>query len=197
MSKLLPASERTWVKSIAERLEESLKTLGKDYGYLRIKTGYRLPYAFEVLNYNDQESQRPNISRYQTDLLIYEDTDKNSWVPRVVIECKLAKVSTHDALTYSTKAFTHKHVHPYLRYGILIGKRQNRAVPGRVFRHGAFFDFMVTWVNARASKDEWKSWLNLIRDEIEASRITEKLLTTNRKKNRKRPALIHRHLIVK
>ena len=44
-------------------------------------------------------------------------------------------VTTHDALTYSTKAATHKHVHPYLRYGFLAGGIQT--IPGRLIKHGA------------------------------------------------------------
>jgi hypothetical protein len=51
---------------------------------------------------------------YQTDLLISERLDDGEdWTPRVVVEFKLGSVTTHDALTYSAKAATHKNVHPY------------------------------------------------------------------------------------
>ncbi len=43
------------------------------------------------------------------------------WKPRVVVEAKLGKVTTNDAITYSQKASTHRAVHPYLRYGIMLG----------------------------------------------------------------------------
>ncbi|GAB4286004.1 MAG: hypothetical protein Kow0081_4020 [Candidatus Dojkabacteria bacterium] len=61
------------------------------------------------------------------------------------IEAKINSVTTHDAITYSQKAQTHKNVHSYLRYGILIGNRKDYALPGRLFRHGQHFDFMLSW----------------------------------------------------
>ncbi|GAI54911.1 unnamed protein product, partial [marine sediment metagenome] len=57
------------------------------------------------------------------------------------IEGKINSVTTHGAITYSQKASTHKNVHPYLRYGILLGNRKHYPLPGRLFRHGAYFDF--------------------------------------------------------
>ena len=53
-----------------------------------------------------------SVSRYETDLLVYDALDQDAWIPRVVIECKLEGVTTHDAITYSRKASTHKQVHP-------------------------------------------------------------------------------------
>jgi len=86
---------------------------------LRVDTGERLTYAFEILQYNSDGSHQTYRSGYETDLLVYDINKAGDWIPRVVVECKSGSVTTHDALTYSTKAFTHKHVHPYLRYGIL------------------------------------------------------------------------------
>jgi hypothetical protein len=72
--------------------------------------------------------------------------------PRVV-ECKQG-VTTHDALTSSTKAATHKQVHPYLRYGCRLGGYET-ALPDRLIRHMAHFDFMLFWESQQPSKREW------------------------------------------
>jgi hypothetical protein len=74
-------------------------------------------------------------------LLIAEELEAAAqWVPRVVVEFKLGSVTTHDALTYLAKAATHKNVHPYLRYGIIIGGLDG-PVPKRLVRHGHSFVF--------------------------------------------------------
>ncbi len=41
-------------------------------------------------------------------------------------------ITTHDVITYSHKAATHRQVHPYLRYGIL-WVEENNILPGRLF----------------------------------------------------------------
>jgi len=56
---------------------------------------------------------------HETDLLVVENLDEVKWTPRVVIEAKgNGAINTHDAITYSHKAATHRQVHPYLRYGL-------------------------------------------------------------------------------
>jgi len=108
-----------------------------------------------VAAYENLSPVETNSSGYETDLLLYDKAGGSRWVPRVVVECKLGGVTTHDALTYSAKAFTHKHVHPYLRYGILVGDFGESTVQGRLFRHGAYFDFMLTWASAEPSQEQW------------------------------------------
>jgi hypothetical protein len=130
---------------------------------------------------------------YQTDILVRDELADDLWVPRVVIECKLGGVTTHDALTYSAKADTHKQVHPYLRYGILIGNHGGEAVPRRLFRHGACFDFMAAWKAMGPSDEEWRGLIDVLRQEIEASRQIEKLVSQNSSKY----SLVHRRLILK
>jgi len=46
---------------------------------------------------------------------------------------------------------------PYLRYGIFLGKRDHYPLPGRLFRHGAHFDFMLSWRGYEPDPSEWKS----------------------------------------
>src|SRR5205823_863741 len=106
-------------------------------------------------------------------------------------------VSTHDALTYSSKAATHKQVHPYLRYGFLAGEREHYAIPGRLVKHGAYFDFMVTWCASKPTKAESKAFCRLIIDEVKASRRLQDLLTTNRSAKRQKYHVLHRPLVLK
>ena len=135
-------NEREWVKSIIEEIEKSLKPFNSK---LRVTDGLRLPYASEVLSYNDNEPEHQNFIGYETDILIFEQIDETRWKPRIIVEAKINSVTTHDAITYSQKAQSHKNVHPYLRYGILIGNRKDYPLPGRLFRHGQHFDFMLSW----------------------------------------------------
>jgi hypothetical protein len=102
-------------------------------------------------------------------------------------------VTTHDALTYSTKAATHKHVHPYLRYGVLIGDF-GTSLPGRLIRHGAYFDFMAAWGSEKPTASEWAEIVDVLRDEITASRTLHALLSDSRSKTRKKFRLLHRPL---
>src|ERR1700687_4246334 len=113
------SGERAGVETVRADLAEALARQD-----MAVETGRRLPYAMHVLAYENQEGEpalakpaRTETHRYQTDLLIAERTSEAAqWVPRVVVEFKLGSVTTHDALTYSAKAATHKNVHPYLRY---------------------------------------------------------------------------------
>ena len=50
-------------------------------------------------------------------------------------------ITTHDVLTYSTKARKHKQVYPYLRYGLVIGSVER--IPRRFFTHNEGLDFCV------------------------------------------------------
>jgi hypothetical protein len=179
-------AESDWVKSIAPRLQESL--LGSV-----VKTGERLPYRHEVFKYKDTKPSAHTIMGYQTDILVRDDLGNGLWVPRVVIECKLASVTTHDALTYSAKADTHKQVHPYLRYGILIANHDEKGVPRRLFRHGAHFDFMAAWKAKDPSDEEWEGLIEVLREEIKTSRRIEEFVSQRSSAY----SLVHRRLILK
>lgn len=153
----------------------------------------KLPYASEISRYDANDAPTHHQRSYETDLLVFDETPDGDWTPRVIVECKLGAVTTHDALTYSAKAATHKHVHPYLRYGILIG-RFDDAVPGRLIRHGAHFDFMMVWLSDDESPDEWLDLERLLLDEVEASRTMQVLLSESRLRSRQRYRIIHRPL---
>ena len=45
------------------------------------------------------------------------------------------------------------------------------ALPGRLIRHGAYFDFMVAWGGEKPTTDQWSELVSLLKDEITASRM--------------------------
>jgi hypothetical protein len=108
----------------------------------------KIPYSFEIISYKDNKPEETNLIKYETDLIICQNLSENKWKPRIIIEGKLNSVTTHDAITYSQKAATHKNVHLFLRYGILIGNRKHFPLPGRLFRHGDHFNFML-WLGMK------------------------------------------------
>jgi hypothetical protein len=164
---------------------------------IRLIQGKRLSYAFEIREYGaDGPTERGN-EQYETDLLISEDCAGAGWKPRVVIEAKLGSITTHDAITYSEKAATHKRVHPYLRYGILIGDREHYPLPGRLYRHGVYFDFMLSWVGMKPTPTELRSATAVLTQEVHASRQLEEILYSSRSPRRKRYTVLHRPLVLK
>lgn len=187
------ASEKEWVGSIQPQLQAALKDSGSDEWRVEVGVGAKLAYANEILLYRDDGTHQHRHASYETDLLVYDIRDNGDWIPRVVVECKLGSVTTHDALTYSTKAATHKHVHPYLRYGILIGAFDD-ALPGRLIRHGAYFDFMMVWKEEFAASREWAELIRVLADEVRASRELQTMMAESRNRGRKRFNLLHRPL---
>ena len=110
------AKESEWVESVIRpHLYSALQTCGDGEWKVGVDSGKKLTYTYEILSYGADGSERSQSAPYETDLLIFDTRDGGDWIPRVVLECKEGSVTTHDALTYSTKAATDKHVHPYLR----------------------------------------------------------------------------------
>ena len=90
-------------------------------------------------------------------------------LPRVVIEFKTG-LTTHDILTYSTKARRHKQIYPYLRYGLLASRE--RCITGKFFTHNEALDFCLA--TAGVSRPALRALLrSVIRKEIAASRRLE------------------------
>jgi hypothetical protein len=186
------ATERQWVSSFIERLDKELKKTSHKGFVMSAADGTKLAYACEVQSYGSDGQAIVSTNKYETDILISDVSDDGSWVPRVVIECKLAKVTTHDALTYSAKASSHRSVHPYLRYGFFAGARADYALPARLVRHGQQFDFLILWKGMKATAIEWKAFCSLICQEAEASRMIQLLLTDNRSSARVKYSHIHK-----
>ena len=133
--------ENEWTKSICEKLQKYLSKYE-----LYADTLHKVPYSQEIEYYSEGKEWEPHYmdpTEFETDLVIYE-TDGDKIFPRVIIESKLEKINTHDAITYSYKAEKHKNITPFLRYGIMIGDRKHYPLPGRLYRHGTNFDFMFS-----------------------------------------------------
>lgn len=185
--------ETDWGKKIANKLNVKFQRLDES---LCVKTGVRLTYANEIKEYSDTIPIYHEM-KYETDILVYESEDGYLNKPRVVIETKTRSITTHDAITYSQKASTHKSVHPYLRYGIFLGKRGHYPLPGRLFRHGAHFDFMLSCKNFEPSRNEWKALHEIVWSEVNASRKLEEMIFNSRKRGRERYTILHKPLTVK
>ena len=174
-------SESQWVEKIKDLLYS--RHLGSE---IEVRTKARLPYAGEFMEYDiDLQPSKANQSTtaFETDLLVCERTG-DIIKPRVVIEAKFGGVTTHDAIIYSYKAQRHKAVTPYLRYGIMLGNMKEEALPWRLFRHGAYFDFMIRFSDAVLTMNEKDTFVDLIKSEMAYSRQWENMILDSRKKSR-------------
>jgi hypothetical protein len=182
-------NEAEWVKRMAARIDTEALSHASS---LDVKVGHKISYGYEILSYG--ETPQPNKIEFQTDLAIIETDDGGQWKPRVVIEAKIRNINTHDAITYSQKAASHKAVHPYLRYGIMLGDRKHHPLPGRLYRHGLQFDFMVSFHSTEPTKHEMLTFAHLLQSEVEASRTLEKIIYESRIRNRDHYTILHRRL---
>jgi len=173
--------ENEWVEYVSNFL--TLTNLSEN---IKVDTLKKLPYAREILEYdlNFKPSQEFSM-KFETDLLIYEELD-NVIKPRIIIEAKLAAITTHDAITYSYKAQSHKTITPFIRYGIMIGRREHYPLPGRLFRHGTNFDFMISFQKEELDTIEKMAFVDLIKKELSYSRQLEEMLLNSRSSNRRR-----------
>lgn len=190
-------TEKEWVSGLRVSLDHVLKacaTYGEGWNVF-VDQGERLPYANEIFRYHKVSQPTIQSRKYETDLLVYDYHQNGDWIPRVVLECKMG-LNTHDALTYSTKASTHKQVHPYLRYGLLIGG-YDTGLPIRAIRHGAYFDFMMYWVSPDPTVVEMEQLVQVLREEIEASRTLEGFLGKGDLKGKTKVWMLRRQLVVK
>jgi hypothetical protein len=188
-------SEAEWVELIASRLRE-LPWWNQEG--LSLPTGLKIPYGCEILSYGPEgASPEPKTIGYETDLAVIQKVQDQRWKPRVVVEAKLGSITTHDAITYSQKAAAHREVHPYLRYGIMLGDRQHYPLPGRLYRHGTQFDFMISFRGTEPSEAELTTFVEVLQAEVAASRILEKILYESRRKGRDQYTVLHRKLILK
>lgn len=181
--------ENEWTLSIKELLEQC--DVGENIYFDTLK---KVPYAQEILSYNlDFKERNEHVMSFETDLLIYEK-DKEIIKPRIIVEAKIDNVSTHDAITYSYKAQSHKNVTPYIRYGIMLGNRGHYPLPGRLFRHGTNFDFMISFKDYELSEYEKLAFVELIKKEISYSKSIEEMIYESRSKDRKKYFILQKEL---
>ena len=182
-------NEKQW----AENAKEYLSSI-KLSNNIKIDTLVKIPYTKEIMEYKlNFKSHRQSSMAFETDLLIYEQI-ADVIKPRIIIETKLKRISTHDAIVYSYKAQNHKTITPFIRYGIIIGNRKHYPLPGRLFRHGMNFDFMMSFKKEELDKDEKKVFKELIEKELHYSKQIEEMFLNNRRKNRKHYFVLQKEL---
>lgn len=175
--------ENDWTKSICELLQK--QDLGDN---ICIDVLKKIPYAFEISSFNEEwevDTESFNETSFETDMVLYEKIGEKI-IPRVIVESKVGTVTTHDAITYSHKAMYHKNVIPFVRYGIMLGARENYPLPGRLFRHGTNFDFLFSFVDYVPSEKEFTTFIDMLKREIVYSRQIAEILSNSRLRGRKR-----------
>jgi hypothetical protein len=182
--------ETEWVELVANTVKPGLGGLGQT---LDVQTQIKLAYGYEIRAYNKAREPDTEAIEFATDFIVVEDTD-DGWKPRVVVEAKVGSVTTHDAITYSQKAAHHRSVFPYLRYGIMLGNRQHYPLPGRLYRHGTQFDFMISFREYKLTDKELETSREVLVAEVEASQALEKMIYESRKRDHDHHTLFHRRL---
>lgn len=109
-------------------------------------------------------------SAFQTDLCIFERVE-DVLLPRIVLEFKTS-VTTHDILTYSTKAEKHKTIYPYLRYGLVASSEPH--IPRRFFTHNEGIDFCIC-TGGLSDRLSAAAFAVTIKDELDCSRTLERV----------------------
>ena len=182
-------TEKQWVETIKEYLQSI--NLSDN---IKIDTLAKLPYAYEILEYNnDFKPTKDNSMPFETDMLIYEEIN-GVIKPRIIIEAKLESITTHDAITYSYKAQNHKSITPFIRYGIIIGNRKHYPLPGRLFRHGTNFDFMISFQEEELNPIEKSTFQDLLKKELLYSKQLEEIFLNSRNSNREHYFVLQKEL---
>jgi len=155
-------NETEFKEKLQEKLQEKLEKAG-----VKVERNKNLIYKVivnEELVFEPNTPKEPKRGSYafQTDLLVTEEG--NNPLPLVVIETKYGGFSTHDILTYSTKAQKHKEIYPYLRYGLVVGGENK--IHNRFFTHNAGFDFAYA-LNSVDNGDSIEELAKIIKQQIE------------------------------
>jgi hypothetical protein len=189
-------NEKEWIEAVADRIRTDGQLEELDGISVRVGTGARLPYTYEGLDLEAKEPSKNGSIDHQTDLLLYDQLDNGWWAPRVVIECIFGEVTSHNALAFRARAARHKHVHYYLRYGVLIGSKNLFSVASeRMFRHGDSFDFVARWSDGKANEAEWALFVEMLKEEVLRSRTLQELFSS--KQDPTKYSIVHRKLTFK
>lgn len=182
--------ETEWVDLVADKVQPGLTALDAS---LDVKTQVKIPYGHEIRAYDKNRKPETEVIEFATDLIVVENSNEG-WKPRVVVEAKADSVTTHDAITYSQKAASHRTVFPHLRYGIVLGNRQHYPLPGRLYRHGTQFDFMISFREYKLSVKELEAFRGILLEEVRASQALENMIYESRRRDRDHHTLFHRRL---
>jgi hypothetical protein len=164
-------TEAEFGEELARRIEQRLAAP------LQVETRRSLLYAISFeddgrlrLGLNARgEPVRGGGTGFEQDVLVFERVPDGvtSIVPRVVIELKFGRVTTHDTIVYSEKARRIKVVYPFARYGLVLG--HHTKVPARVLRLGSEFDFIVV-VDDDPTAAQEDQLTGILLEEIELSK---------------------------
>lgn len=182
--------ETEWVDLVADKVQPGLTALDAS---LDVKRQVKIPYGHEIRAYDNNRKPETEVIEFATDLIVVENSNEG-WKPRVVVEAKADSVTTHDAITYSQKAASHRTVFPHLRYGIVLGNRQHYPLPGRLYRHGTQFDFMISFREYKLSVKELEAFRGILLEEVRASQALENMIYESRRRDRDHHTLFHRRL---
>lgn len=168
--------QRESEQEISRQLRGALdRRLSPEYA---VHTGKSILYKIEVnalgeVTPDSVDSPMRGQYAFQTDILVEKRTPS---IPLVVIELKCGSFSTHDVITYSSKAARHKDVYPYLRYGfIIIGS--HAALGRRFVTHNQGFDFAMALPDVTSKEADLVA---LIERQIASAERLSGLMRSNR-----------------
>jgi hypothetical protein len=171
--------EDEFVAAACERVEPVLR---EHDPRLAIGIKQSLFYGLEMSNRMNVDVGKPAAGNlwsgqpaFETDICVFDSHNADEVqlaepMPRVVIEAKMG-LSTHDILTYSTKASRHKQVYPWLRYGLVAANQST--ITQKFIAHNEGFDFYLA---AKDLSDRLhEDLVKLLLEEVRASRLLERM----------------------
>ncbi len=180
-------TEDLWTIKISELLKKEL-----DNNKYEVVCFEKIPYSVFINSYTDNNAD-VNIMKYEVDLLIKEKRGNQS-IPKLIIESKYGKITTHDTITYSNKAKAHKDLYSGLRYGLMIGNSSEKGVSPRVIHHGNEFDFMIVFGEDEPNDKEWKIFVEVVKRNLIISDKLENITTDKRRKDKVRYCCIEKNI---
>ena len=135
------ADKRVSEQEISRQVRDTLaRELSPEYA---VHAGKSILYKIEVNAFgkvtpDSVDSPVRGQYAFQTDILV--ETQRES-IPLVVVELKYGSFTTHDVITYSSKATRHKEIYPYLRYGFVVVGLD--ALGRRFLTHNHGFNFAM------------------------------------------------------
>lgn len=165
-------TEQNVICKFVEQIKPQIESLG-----YKIKTQQPLPYTnfCDRIDSNDKGlDYKKGKKSYAVDVLVYRELDNGDKIPLVVIEGKIKGYSTHDVITYSEKARTHKSVFPHIQYGfIVLDAIDQDFMPLRYYLHSGF-DFEEIFPTNEGEADHNNRIESFLKQLEEQIKIAEK-----------------------
>ena len=167
--------------SESEFADALCKRLDRDLRGVNVQVGKSLLYKIIVDEAGQQSPSSVNDPKrgqyaFQTDLLV---SKRKPPIPLVAVELKYGGFSTHDVLTYSSKAIKHKEIYPYLRYGFVAGGQSS--INRKFFVHNVGFDFAVAILTLDRG---YSDLLKVVRGQVKAAKRLITVLKKDQKLSR-------------